>query len=75
MQDIIANLGPSILLFAKALVLILLSIYMVFAFIVVKQVNLMTRTLELGLEETIRVFAYLHLFFALGILLISFFVL
>jgi len=38
--------------------------YIIFAFVVVKQVNKMTDTLEVGLEVPLRFIALLHLFFS-----------
>lgn len=72
MPDLFAQLGPTVWLGAKIVVLIFLGIYVIFSFVIVKQVNLMTKTLELGLEQVIAVFAYLHLLFAISVFAISF---
>lgn len=71
MQELLLGLGPIAFFSGKILVLAFLAIYLVFAFVVVKQVQLMTKTLELGLEGVIAVFAYLHLLFAFAIFVIS----
>lgn len=39
--------------------------YIIFAFVVVKQVNKMTDTLEVGLEAPLRFIALLHLLFSI----------
>jgi|GEM_PF-6365671 len=44
-------------------------IYIVFAFVVVKQVYKMTETLEVGLEGLLKAVSFLHLFFSIGALL------
>lgn len=56
---------------AKGFVIFAIILYLVFAFVVIKQVRLMTETLEIGFEAPIRYFAYLHFLFALGILLLT----
>lgn len=71
----LSQFGPDVYLIAKVAVIFLLGIYSVFALVIVRQVGLMNRTLELGFENVIAVFSYLHLFFAIGLLLISIFVL
>lgn len=42
--------------------------YIIFAFVIVRQVNTMTATLEVGLEGVIRAISLLHLLFAIGAL-------
>lgn len=37
-----------------------LFVYIIFAFIVIKQVRLMTDTLELGFEKGVKVLSYIH---------------
>lgn len=75
MTDLFFSLGIDIWFLAKILVLIFLAIYCVFAVVVVRQVNIMTHTLRLGLEGVIRIIAYLHFIFAVGLLLIAVFAL
>lgn len=48
----------------KILSLILLGMYLVFAWVIVKQVQVMTKTLKLGFELPIKIFSYFHLAFA-----------
>ena len=66
---------PIFLLIAKAVVLLFLGLYIVFAFVVVRQINLMTTTLRVGLESALQVFGFLHLILAVGLFLIAFIVL
>ena len=46
--------------------------YIIFAFVVVKQVNKMTETLEVGLEGVLRVIAWLHFLAAIVAFAIAF---
>lgn len=64
-------LGISVWLIAKIFVLLGLLIYFVFALVVVRQVQLMTDTLEVGFEFPIRVLSWAHLIFAAGVFLIA----
>ena len=57
--------GLSIWLVAKIFALVALGIYIVFALVVVRQVNLMVKTLEVGFEGIIKLVAWAHLFFAI----------
>jgi hypothetical protein len=68
-------LGISVWGVIKAFALLALAVYVVFAFVIVKQVNLMTTTLEIGFEGPIRLLAWSHLVFALGLLALSFVIL
>ena len=56
----------SIWFIAKILVLIAIAIYIIFAFVVLRQVTIMVKTLEVGFELPIRVIAWGHLMFAIG---------
>ncbi len=40
--------------------------YIIFAFVIVKQVGKMTETLEVGLEGLVRALAIMHFLFAVG---------
>lgn len=54
---------------SKTGIVIFLLLYLVFSFLVTKQVDLMTKTLEVGLESLIRKVAALHLLVSLIVLL------
>jgi hypothetical protein len=49
-------------------------IYNIFAFIVVRQVNLMTETLTIDLENVVKTIAILHFIFAIGVLIYAIFI-
>lgn len=53
----------------KALALVMLGMYLVFAFVITRQVKLMTSTLQLGFEAPARLLSYLHLVFAVIVFL------
>jgi hypothetical protein len=46
-------------------------IYLVFAYVIVKQVRVMLETLDIGFSYPVRLVAYLHFLFALGIIILS----
>lgn len=56
---------------AKVLVLIALAVYFVFALVVVRQVGIMTKTLEVGFELPIKMIALIHLLFAIGVFVLG----
>lgn len=53
----------------KTFSLILLGIYLVFGLVVVRQVKMMTDTLQLGFETLAKVLAFAHLAFAILVFL------
>ncbi|MEK7525955.1 MAG: DUF5657 family protein [Patescibacteria group bacterium] len=65
-MEAIVLTGFDIWAIVKILFLFAIAIYVVFAIVVVRQVGLMTKTLEVGFEIPIKFIAWLHLLFALG---------
>ncbi len=59
----------------KIMFLIGMGLYLIFAFVIIRQTHHMTNTLQVGFETPIRLFAWLHLFAAIGLLLFAIFVL
>jgi len=55
-----SQIDSTILLFIKFGMITLLSLYVIFAAIVIKQVNVMTDTLEVGFEKPIKLVSVLH---------------
>lgn len=49
----------------KALSLVVLGIYIIFAFVIRRQVKVMTDTLTLGFEPVVKFLSFFHLFFAI----------
>lgn len=74
-MEIFSQFGESFLLLLKLAVLIFLAIYIIFASVVVRQVRVMTETLEVGFEKAIKTVAFIHFVFAVGLFLLSIFVL
>lgn len=54
----------STLFIIKIATIVILTIYLVFALVVVRQTKLMTDTLQLGFESFVIMLSYLHLIFA-----------
>ena len=63
--------GFSIWFFAKIFFLFGIGLYLIFALVVVKQVNLMTETIELPADPLLRTLAWAHLIFAMAIFLFA----
>jgi len=64
-------IGISIWSVAKIFILIAFAVYILFSIVVVRQVNLMTDTLEVGFENQVRTLAFVHLFIAIGIFVLA----
>lgn len=62
-------LGISVWLIAKIFILIAFFLYIIFSVVVVRQVELMTGTLEVGFETQLKLLSYLHLLFAVAVFL------
>jgi len=62
------NLSATGFILIKIAAVIGMSIYNIFAFIIIKQVNLMTQTLEVDLEKTIKGVAVAHFIFSIFVL-------
>ena len=56
---------------AKGFILFGIAIYVVFGFVVVRQVKLMTNTLQLGFEGFIKTISYLHLLFSIAVFIFA----
>ena len=54
-------IGISIWPIIKIFIIIIMVIYLIFAFVVVRQVQLMTDTLEVGFESQLRFISFIHL--------------
>jgi len=53
------------------MVIIALSIYLIFAFVVVRQVNMMTKVVSGDLSWVIKVIAWTHFFFTVFVVFMS----
>ena len=68
------NLDPGQLresgfLILKIASIVILLLYFVYSFIIVKQVGLMTQTINVAFKKPLKVFSLIHLFYALMLLL------
>lgn len=61
--------GIQVWLLIKIAALVLLGMYLIFAWVIVRQVRLMTDTLQLGFEAPVKVFSYIHMAFAIFVFL------
>ena len=68
MENILTT-GFDIWILIKALALVILGMYLVFAFVITRQVKLMTSTLHLGIDAPAKLLSYLHLAFAVLVFL------
>jgi hypothetical protein len=66
----VLDFTTQLIFFGKLLFVLGLGIYTIFAAVVIRQVYIMTNSLEVGFEDTIRLFAWIHF----GISLVLFFV-
>lgn len=64
-------LGVSIWFVVKIFILIIMVLYMVFAGVIIKQIQQMTKTLQVGFEFPIQTMAFAHLLFALFVFIFS----
>ena len=71
MTEVLPVIGVSVWLIAKICVLIALVIYGIFAFVVLRQIQLMTDTLEVGFEAPVRMLGISHLVFSLVIFVLA----
>lgn len=55
----------------KILILLFLVLYIVFSLVLIKQVQLMTKTLEIGFESQLKLLAFIHFLFAVAVLIFS----
>lgn len=63
--------SEAVLVILKGAILILLLFYAIFALMVVRQVDLMSKTLITSISPVVKVFALLHAFFAIGLILLA----
>ena len=67
--------GFSFLPILKGFAVFALILYVIFALVLVRQVQLMTYTLEVGFEKPVRLLSIIHFLFAIAVFLLALFVL
>lgn len=70
-MDFVADVEFSVLLLIEVATIIFLIFYIIFAAVVIKQVKIMTETLEVGFEGAVKLLAFMHFVFALCALFVS----
>lgn len=63
--------SEALLLFLKGAILLILIFYAIFAVIVVRQVDLMSKTLITKISPVVKIFAILHAGFAIGLIFLA----
>lgn len=69
--DIIPILNIPIWDIVRIMFLLAIGLYILFSIVIVRQVQLMTDTLELGFETPVRILAIFHLAVALGVFVLA----
>ena len=64
-------LGMSVWLLVKIFAILAFLIYLLFALVIVRQVRLMTETIQVGFETPLKFLSYVHLTFAGVVLLLA----
>ena len=67
----IDSITPAVLTFIKIALWLFLILYILFAGIVIKQVRVMTETLQIGLEKPIRTLAVIHFIVSVFVFVLS----
>ena len=70
-MEVIPGFEVPILEIAKAFLVFGFFIYLIFSLVVVRQVQLMTDTLNVAFEKQIRILAFGHLLFAAGVFVLA----
>ncbi len=70
-MDLVAETEITIWSIIKIAVIIFTLMYIIFSFVVIRQVKLMTDTLELGHENTIKAMAVAHFAFAVVVFIFA----
>ncbi|OGM18389.1 hypothetical protein A2685_02475 [Candidatus Woesebacteria bacterium RIFCSPHIGHO2_01_FULL_37_10] len=74
-MEIIQQLVAEPLFIVKLCILLFLLLYIIFAFIVSKQIKIMLETLDVGFEKPIKLIASFHLILSFLVFVLAFFIL
>jgi len=69
--EAISSFTPTVLVAIKIALWLFLILYILFAGIVIKQVRVMTETLQVGLEKSIRTLAVIHFIVSVFVFILS----
>jgi len=64
--------SEAVLVFLKATTLLILLIYAIFALIIIRQVDLMSKTLITNFSPIVRFLAIIHAGFAIGLIILAY---
>lgn len=64
-------IGVTVWSILKVFIIIFMVLYIIFALVMVRQVQLMTDTLEVGFEKQLRFISFIHLLFAVSVFLFA----
>lgn len=67
--------SEAVLIFLKAAILIILSLYAIFALMVVRQVDLMSKTLITGVSPVVKVVSVIHAMVTIGLIVLAWWIL
>jgi hypothetical protein len=70
-MDTLSFLHLSVWVVAKWFVVVGFLVYILFALVVVKQTSLMLGTLEIAFEKPIKMLAWVHFLFSIGIFILA----
>jgi len=65
------SIGLGFLIIVKYFIITFLVLYVIFALVVVRQVHLMTQTLDVGFETPIKLLSFIHLALAVAVILFA----
>lgn len=74
-MNLVADIEFSALILIQIAMILFLIFYLIFAAIVIKQVKVMTETLQIGFENPIKALAFFHFVFAFIVLFLAIIVL
>ncbi|KKT32575.1 MAG: hypothetical protein UW21_C0021G0005 [Candidatus Woesebacteria bacterium GW2011_GWB1_44_11b] len=74
-MNVLGSFNTQLWELARYPALFALALYIIFALVVVRQIQLMTETLEVGFEMPIKLLGFFHLLFAVGIFVLALIVL
>ena len=63
--------SPAVLFFIKSAILLILVFYAIFALMVVRQVDLMSKTLITKVSPILKAFSIIHAGFAIGLIVLA----
>ncbi|KKR29401.1 MAG: hypothetical protein UT61_C0031G0004 [Candidatus Woesebacteria bacterium GW2011_GWA1_39_8] len=68
-MEILSSFPDQTFLVIKVILIVLVAFYTIFSVVLIKQVSLMTQTVQMALSKSIKAVAVLHFFVSLGLLI------